>query len=101
MSDGLVMDVLLTTGVPEPGTMPLLGAFLAFGGLAFGRRSVKQIQPNLRAPSETPASEALQENSSNRSFNFSPDSLDESSKPFDQRLMKLGLLRSLSSAHGH
>jgi hypothetical protein len=31
------------TPVPEPGSMPLLGAYLALGGLAFGRRSVKQI----------------------------------------------------------
>ena len=35
------------TTVPEPGTMPLLSAFLALGGLAFGRRSVKQIKDNL------------------------------------------------------
>jgi hypothetical protein len=33
------------TPVPEPGTMPLLGAFVALGGLAFGRRSFKQIHP--------------------------------------------------------
>jgi hypothetical protein len=33
-----------STSVPEPGTMPLLGAFLALGGLAFGRRRfAKQI----------------------------------------------------------
>src|SRR5271166_4252835 len=31
------------TPVPEPGTMPLLGAFLALGGLAIGRRSCEQV----------------------------------------------------------
>jgi hypothetical protein len=33
------------TPVPEPGTMPLLGAFVVLGGLAFGRRSFKHIHP--------------------------------------------------------
>jgi hypothetical protein len=42
------------TPVPEPGTMPLLSASVALGGLAFGRRSFKQISPNLSLRATNP-----------------------------------------------
>jgi hypothetical protein len=42
---GIAIDnLVLTTGVPEPGTMPLLGAFLTLGAWAFGLRFVDDLR---------------------------------------------------------
>ena len=46
---GIAIDnLVLTTGVPEPGTMPLLGAFLTLGAWAFGLRFGNDLRATRR-----------------------------------------------------